>query len=464
MSPPGPLPYRPRLADHVALRRHLVDGSERIFAQDDRTAEIIELRPQQLTWLLCADGTRDVGGILLAAVRAHAYERSSDVIALLGSLHERHMLADGIEPGDAPREAAPNKPLEPLEGYSLSCDANGSCCGTYGSVAFSRQEAERARALVPDALPDPQDLTAFLPLRGSAPTAYGAVTMVDGHCPYLATDGRCRVQLAANPQAKPLGCRIFPATFADDGTTIRVSVAVECPCVLRSLEVDGGASLIPPAATTEADLHPACPIVRLPAAILVSPEHACDRAELRRWADAVLVHTAETDDGVAALWSLADAAGDHGLSVEAARAALARAAPPAPAALMVPLMSLAARAQAKDESLQAWRSTVDRTRQLSHWLSHAAQALQEPACLKRQLAQGPRQRSHEQFYLRACIFGHQLIEDDRTVEQGLRDRATRLLLARQMGDQVPEGCQDHPAVPYPITAVESMMRGQGLAG
>ena len=59
------LPHRPRLAEHAQLRRHLVDGALRLMLLDAHSDEGYELEERDVELLLCADGTRDVGGVML---------------------------------------------------------------------------------------------------------------------------------------------------------------------------------------------------------------------------------------------------------------------------------------------------------------------------------------------------------------------------------------------------------------
>jgi len=458
------LPYRPRLADHALLRRHLINGHERLLIKDAVTDETIEISPPALEIILCADGTRDFGGLLLAATRRGAFRRVFEVISLLSELSQRGLLVDGIELGTPSAQRSPERPLERLPGYALSCDGNGTCCGNYSAVLFSPEEVGRARALVPQVMSDESDrLRGTLPERSSVPLHALAMTMIDGHCPYLAGDGRCRIQLAAGPGAKPRGCRIFPATFVDDGAAIRVSVSVECPCVLFSLTVYGGEPLVPAGVTREADLLPGSAVVRLPPVITVSELQQATRAELRAWSELILARIADITDPPAFWWSLADAVREGGLAESAVGAALAHATPPPALSLGFPLMKLASRAQAKEEALRALDpAPEDRTYQLSRWVSVGAQALLRGSVVEELLSVPPPHPEHERFYLEATIFGHHLVTPGLTLEQALRDRLLRLLLARQLGREIPPECSAHPAAPHPLVAVESLMQGQGL--
>ena len=75
--------------------------------------------------------------------------------------------------------------------------------------------------------------------------------------------------------AKPRGCRVYPATFVDDGEHIRVSMSVECPCVLASAGVEGGAPLVDPEARTRADLINVTRVGVLPARIAPPASNRC---------------------------------------------------------------------------------------------------------------------------------------------------------------------------------------------
>ncbi len=472
MSQPVSLPFRPRLADHALLRRHLVGGRELLIVHDTLREEVLEIDERQLQILLGCDGTRDLGGIVLAAVRAGAYHRSSELETLLIELQQRGLLVDGIEVTHSPAQARGDRPLEVLDRFVLTCDGNGGCCQSYGSIAFSAAEADRAVAAVPELLADGRSGSGpgaargaahlFLPLTGSVAGAQCAVTLVDGRCAFLDDDQRCRIHSSAGGAAKPRGCQIFPATFVDDGTAIRVSVAVECPCVLASLGRTDGEPLIAPGTDWAGDLS-ACRIERLPLEIAVTPETTAPRAELRHWAAGVAERFDAVDDGVAAFWALGAAVLESGLSVPAAHQALDQAAPPTVGALTMRLMALAATTRAKRDSVAGWRSDQDRARRLSIWLDDVAQALLEPATAQARLADRPGLADHERFYFRATLFGHHLWSREQSLAQALRDRAIRLLLARQAACSVPPECQDDASVPYPLTAVEVMMRGQGLA-
>ena len=162
-----------------------------------------------------------------------------------------------------------DRPLSVLSGYRLSCDGRGGCCRQYASTLFSPVEAARARAVLPMvAGGGERHERVFSPERGAAFHAASAVAMVDGRCAYLASDDRCGLHAEAGPLAKPLGCQLFPATFVDDGDEVRVSVAVECACVLSSLDApEQGSPIIAESACFRGDLDEAAFVSALPSRI-----------------------------------------------------------------------------------------------------------------------------------------------------------------------------------------------------
>ena len=94
------------------------------------------------------------------------------------------------------------------------------------------------------------------------------MTLVDGACAYLASDGHCRLHAVAGAEAKPWPCRAYPATFVEDGETVRVSVSIECACILASIGGTEGEPLVPPSARTIADLAGVPRVARLPEPIV----------------------------------------------------------------------------------------------------------------------------------------------------------------------------------------------------
>jgi lysine-N-methylase len=457
-----PFPSRPRLAAHVLGRRHLVDGDERVVLHDLGTGRLVQIGPREWGLLAAADGTRDLDGIVLAAAREGAHARGPALRAFLEQLHAAGLLEDGIEeasPDDAPGVPAA-RPLEPLPGFSLHCDGGGSCCRIYASVIFAPVEAARARAL----LPLVQDGGArhervFMPEHGSGPTGGSAVTLRDGRCAYLDDGGLCALHARGGAGAKPVGCNAFPTSFIDDGESVRVSVSVECACVLASVGRPGGAPLLPPGAATRGDLDGAIVVDRLAEQVAVAPGSRASRAAFVAWSRRVAA-LPPSGDTAALLLRLAGAIDAGGLDEDAASRAAARPDRPAARALLPWIEALAARAERRSREDDAWRSERDLGRRATRWIARAAADLLQPGALEVVLAAPVAAPASEAFYLRAVLHGHRLA-GDLPLSLALRDRAARLVVARALPLAFADGERD-PACAHPLGLVEAMLRGHGL--
>ena len=450
----APLPTRPRLADHVLVRRHLVtpeaggEAVETIVLHDTRTAELLRFSARVLGLLTQADGTRDIDGIALAAARAGVLHRRNELRQLLEELHGRGLLVDGIDApvpvADAP--APPDRPVRALPDFSLQCDGSGTCCRQYSSIAFTDEEARRARTFVPilrgGSLPPER---VFLPLAGLTPPGpephAHAVAMIDGACAYLGDEGRCAIHAAGGLEAKPRPCAIYPATFVDDGAAVRVSIKVECVCVANSLDA-GGASGAAPLVSAEvrrvADLDPAVSVRVLPAQIAIDRAGAfLTRVAYVAWADGFFPRIPGVPDIARTFVSEAAALG-AGTATD-----------------LLPLVdAFHARASAAAATADEWRGSRDAARIGRRRVATAAKVLLDrlhaapddlPRCTDPAL---------ETLYARATIFGHHLVgEGSRTLVDALRDRAVRILVARAMP---PSGRRDS------LPLVEAMTRGHGL--
>ncbi|MBI4955448.1 MAG: hypothetical protein HY908_25725, partial [Myxococcales bacterium] len=436
-------PPRPRLAEHVLPRLHLVEGVERAVLHDTARDEVLVLDPRELTLVLAADGTRDFDGIVLAASRAGAYRRASEIARLFADLEARGMLASGVRARSPVPRAEPGRPLEPLPAYRFACDGNGACCRTYGSIPFGALEVARARTLLSEPLGAERDRL-FVPLFGSTGER-SAVTMVDGRCAFLDGRERCRLELAATAarpptggagtgpddpalRGKPRGCQTYPTTFVDDGVAVRVSLVVECPCALTSLEAGGGPAegggLVPAGARSVGELWPGAGVLELPVELAVAGDRPREsRAALRRWSEVVcqaLLGVGAALDGVSVAWSLAEAARTGGLSEAAARAAVSAARPVEVGALAPWLEALALHARAKCAATASWRARADRTRWLAAWIGAGASELERPGAAARALAGDGARPEHERLFLRALVWGLHLAASDRSLELALR--------------------------------------------
>ncbi|MEJ7735040.1 MAG: YkgJ family cysteine cluster protein [Polyangiaceae bacterium] len=462
MSPTPPFPLRPRLAEHALARRHLVDGVERVVIHDARRGDLSTLEPRAWEIVSGADGTRDLDGICLAAARAGAFHRRSEVRFVLEALHAAGLLADGIAEAPPAGDAGEARPLAVLPGFALHCDASGACCGVYGTVRFTDEEARRARATLPTPLHHPADARLFMPDHGSDVRGGAlAVTMVDGRCAFLGEAGACRLHAAAGAGAKPVGCRSFPATFVDDGHEVRVSVACECACVLASAGLPGGEPMVAAGARCVGDLRLTTPPSVLPDRIHITETATAARADFVAWSDAV--RAALSGDGPTDVpsffWALAAGVEAGALDLGGLDDALCAVRPWAPGGLGAWTAALRTRAAAKRVASEVWRSPNDRVRRMAGWIDAAARALDDGAADAPLAAPGaPELARDEAFYLRAVLFGHHLA-GAQPLATALRDRALRCLLARHV--RVPSG-EPESAQRHPLAAVEALMRGQGM--
>jgi lysine-N-methylase len=460
------LPHRPRLAAHAQVRRHVVDGRELIVVHDGLRGGLVHMGPHEWDLLAGADGTRDLDALVLAAAARGALRRVSEIVALLEAFDKAGLLADGIVPPPLPEVSAsdPARPLDVLPRFSLTCDASGACCSMYSSVAFTSQEAARARSLCPEVLGGgEQEERVFTPALAAAEKGSLFVALVDGRCAYLDPGGRCSLHRLGGATAKPRGCQVYPATFVDDGEHIRVSVGVECPCVLASAGVEGGAPLVDPEARTRADLVPGTHVAVLPEGIALTSVVEADRAAFVGWSRLVVGLLPDEggvgeEDFAAILWSLAEAIERAGLDRAASKHAVATASQPAVEAMAPWIEALAKRSRGRVAAAESWRSPRDRSRAASAWIAATVEGLCDPGALGAALAAAGRFRRDEALAVRAMIHGHTLVRE-RPLATALRDRAVRFVVARALPEAMPG---DDSARAHPLVVVEAMMRAHGL--
>jgi len=465
-------PQRPRLAAHVLARRHVVGGEERVVLHDVGAGRLVQIGAREWGLVAAADGTRDLDGVVLAAAREGAHARAPALRAFLAQLHAAGMLEDGAveEPaGGATAEAstegaddgAAARPLVPLPGFGLHCDGSGSCCRFYGSVIFGPVEAARARGLMPEVLDGgARHEKVFTPERGSAPTGGAAVAYCEGRCAYLQGGGRCGLHAAGGPQAKPLGCRMFPAAFVDDGESVRVTVSVECACVLASVDRPGGEPIVPAGARARGDLDPAIVVDRLDDHVTLTASAVAPRAAFMAWERAVARRFATAADPAAALWALGRAVEAEGLDEAAARRAIDGARGIAADEIGAWAAALARRAARRGHEDAAWRSEHDLVRLALRRIEAAAGALADPETAPAAAAAPAALRS-ERFYVEALLHGHRLAHG-RPLSVALRDRALRVVVARAWGLLFAEAADEDPACAHPLSLVEATLRGHGL--
>ncbi len=484
---------RPRLALHVAARRHVARGSVRVVLHDmhhDREALVGE---REWSVLRCADGTRDLTGIVAAARRLDRHIRPDHLEGFLVKLWREGMLAEGVEPGPgdlaftplsggspavtaeemaARHRARRARPLDPLPGYRFTCHGRGACCDIFPTVLFSPAEALRARAIRPDILEgDQREDLAFTPERGGSvegpagSRGVRAVTKVDGRCAYRDEDLRCRIHAAGRGEDKPLGCRLFPAVLVDDGEAIRVTVAPHCACVFDSLDEPEGEPLVPAGVRTGADLDPAIHVGELPEQIHLTSSRRVPRTELVAWIRHLVWFAGQRrlGDVARSLWALAGAIEAHGTAVVASERALGDPPPIDPERLVDGIWSLPAWSERQAAMFDAWRASADVMRLTMRWISRASALMLDD---QRSWSEPPSDRVSraEALYLAASLHGYMLLEQ-RTLADALRDRAVLLLLSRAVprvarSEEVPRPLAD--SLSQPIALVDPVMRGRCL--
>ncbi|NUO54464.1 MAG: YkgJ family cysteine cluster protein [Polyangiaceae bacterium] len=446
----------------MLARRHRQDGARVVVLHDVKTDATI--RVEERAWIVIngMDGTRDVAGLAAYATAKGAPTKEDEVQTFVADLAAAGLVEDGVA-SETPSSrsnssSAGDRVIEHLPAFSLACDGRGTCCRFYPSVVFSPLEAARARARLPMVeRAGLEERQAFTPLAGTDDRML-AVALVDGRCAYLEEDGRCGIHRAGSAEEKPLGCRVYPARFVDDGTAIRATPWLECTCVLRSgAEPPAGGDPLT-SASHGRDLDPAIFIETLPAMVRIGDDTEDDAARVaaisRRLAEIPIT------DGVAALYSLGKALDEVGL--DGAEAALISPVLPGATWIRPRLDILAPRIDRF--SAETWRSLKDLPRQLAGALETACDLVRD---LPDELLQGPgTYRNAEAFYVRALLFGHQLVHPKGRLSMASMayDRAFRVILARALGVVATLAEMQDPAFSQPLALVEAAMRAYGLGG
>ena len=230
------------------MRRHSIDGSERVVIHHAKSGALVSLDPRSADIALLADGTRDRDGVALAASRAGCFVRQSEIDALLDALEDADLLADGIAPPMSGPLMTPlegslaSLPVEVLPDYRFRCSGSGACCMQYASIALGEADRERGRGLFAALAGDGGGKRVWLPLIGDG-GARSAMTLVDGACLQLDGEHRCGLHRKGGFDAKPAACQAYPATFVLAGDRVTVSTSVECDCTLSSLGGEAGEPL-----------------------------------------------------------------------------------------------------------------------------------------------------------------------------------------------------------------------------
>ncbi len=385
-------------------------------------------------FLACADGTRDLEGIRLAA-RGEARISSGEHIAtFFEQLGRAGMLREGPPPGADPiahdvAAGTPAKRLVALPHFQLRCDGGGTCCRLYPTVTFLPLDVARARALCPEVLlgvHHPERV--FTPLvSASAPSWQArAVTMVDGRCAYLDEKGSCSVHAAGAAELKPRGCRAFPMRYVDDGSELRVAPVPECRCVFTSPRVV--------TRTTAPPVRDEATFVEvLPNVLDIDGEQRWPRIRYLQWATNAAAQLEREEDGVHALWHLAE-----------------RLSPLRPS-----LREHVARFGAslrRHNARQQWRHATDLARLIPRWMQRATHS-----------DAAPPPRASENLYLRTIAHAHAWALDDIPLAESLRERALRLWLARRLPAAIDDDHGEDAALDEPIALVEACSRAFHLS-
>lgn len=415
-----------KLREDLVVRRHVSGDADWMVVHDERNRRVYRFDRTQVRVASLANGHRTIEEMLEVADEAGIEITEHDLREFITDLGELGLLEIDV--------AAAERPLRVLDGFRFSCTGRGHCCEVFPSVLFSDEEVDRARRLLPD---HPHD---FLPVRGWQMSGFAVPPLHHGRCDYLDDGGACRLHSMGGPMAKPAGCRHFPTTLVDDGEVIRVSAAVECPCVVDGIGVAGESGLVASGATRRSDLDPTMSVKTLPDQIEVTQGVFQARALVVELLDAVACAPPPADVA-AGLWALGQA-----LQRDATRASVVdyEASPSIEADDEVRgwLRAASLRFERWATTLRSFRSEEDRS-------VRAVTAMAKAAA---QPAGPPHDPRIEAFYVRAGAFGADWI-GDAPLADAVRIRAIRVWIARALA-------RDGQADPLPL--VEAMFRAHGL--
>jgi len=447
------------LAPEVFARKHVAGGRATVILHDSRRFQTLEIGMRGWSVVSRMDGTRDVEG--LVAALSHRIP-AAEIMRFTDELEAAGVLAETSSPAKADESTAPaaraSRPVEQLSGFRLRCDGRGSCCRFYPSIVFSPPETARARSLMPAVLDGAEDESnAFFPERGLERRSL-AVALVDGHCAYLLGDGRCGIHAAGGASSKPFGCSLYPVSLVDDGTRVRATPVIECACVMESgvLPSEEGDELLERVSTT-GDLDGRLVVDELPEDIVLADGKLASRAAVATWADTIA--RGEPKNIPAFLDALASEIEFGGLAREASPDALGRETFDA-TSLMPALERM--RERALRRASEEFRAPTDLARQVFSLIEVAASMVLAdlPAWTEPSMAT----HSSELFYLRAQLFGRQLIPrtPNETLAALLRERAARMLVARGMLVATQMAELTDPALRHPLAMLEAATRAYGL--
>lgn len=443
---------RPRLAEHVLARRHVIGEREFVVLHDESTGDHLELSPVAWALLDAADGTRDIQGITAAAQRSGAVVGQREAVKLLKHLHERGALEQGPPEHSAdvvtPRPRSPEvarQPVAPLPDYLFDCDGTGGCCRSYGSVLLTPDDQARARATLPQYSIGPVAAHRwFTPAHGSAPSPLVVPTSCEGGCGFLDDDGLCAIHRKGGISAKPVACAAFPTLACSDGKQVRMTVSPECACVLRSA---GGArgERLGEGLERGADLPITTVIDELPPRVVADEGVEIERGELRELV-AEAIGSLPVVDPARACWGWADTWCER---------------VPSPVQLDDvddALDALQRRARSLLRRMSSWRPDDDWVLKSLRWLVGTLHLLENAELRASVIEPSDETSTTENLYVRASLWGYVGFFDT-PVAVVLREHALKIWLARAM-EVVPLAPSEHALA---LSSVSMLLRGHGLA-
>lgn len=445
ISSPAEIPKFPRLADRIRARQYLSGGTLQVVLHGLGAQETIILPRETWAVLRCADGTRTIEGILLAARREGIRAAGASLVALLATLAERGLLESGppaydlrVRPGQ--RKTSPSTPIAQIPDFTWSCDGRGACCSTFATVVMTPEDVCRARSVWPEfrvsglELPD-----VFLPLVGSAPHPLSVGTVVDGNCGFLETDRRCGLHARGGVGAKPRGCRAYPRRLVDNGREVRATLLTECACVLRRPAADGG-GVLEPGIVCVADLSPLDSVDELPCDIPWTKNESVPRAHLLDWLARCWDEPWPADVG-SWLWCLAQELRREEQSWMSAR-----------------ILVLYERLSVLIQRESQWRGASDPNLVAMRWMASSLLVLSIDELGTASSAAEDAWAEHR--YLQAAWWGY--VDVGKTPwETWLRGRALRILLGRVMRHQRPAEASA-PMFDEPLAVVDAIFRSRAV--
>jgi lysine-N-methylase len=445
---------RPRLADHVVARLFRRGDDERLVLLDARDDRAVVLAATAWSVLCHADGTRDIAGIAAAARRFGAdvgVEAVAHMFADLGALGwvadgAPEMLLEGLPQPIAPDDT---RLVHEMVAARYRCDGRGGCCGVYPTISLTPTDVPRVCAtMADDHVLAHRQHRVFLPTFGSAPTPMRAMSLVDGACRFLESDGACGVHRRGGAEAKPIGCAWYPTRIVDDGHELRGAPAIECACPARP---DPTAPPLLPT-VRGCDLPLGITLVRVPPMIT----HAGERSVAREVAISATERLREhADDPPRALWTWARALVDAPGFCE----------PPSPGAGAIDpervarrCASVAKRATIRLGVETTWRGPDELVVRRLESIALAARLLAAPSGAA--LVTSTAADALERHVLDVAVFGRALLVTD-DLARAAEDLALQMWLARAVAAFVDER-NDVTLRETPLAAVTATWRAQRL--